>query len=291
MPLRPRPAHVGLAPPQPRPRRALTPKAKSTTCPAPAPPPAQAHRSRSQVLSMPCVCRGPPPGQADSPQSWVVLPAAWDAPKHPDRAARLPHTRPVLQCSRPLLPDPTAQVPKPALRTDLLPVTGRPVAGSSFAQQTRLHGHLSASGRAPARGRHGATAGLRGWARQLRTRGQGQHVGERPRAVEHQVELCSRHPAKHGGRRGPKLPPHFFLESPESENHSEAEHRSDCTRGRRRTAEVLTATRGTTSEPATGRGLQVSATDAVVSALNRHAERPRTARTAVGRPREGARPR
>lgn len=239
---------------------------------------------------MPCVCRGPPPGHADSPQSWVVLPAAWDAPKHPDRAARLPHTRPVLQCSRPLLPDPTAQVPKPALRTDPLPVTGRPVAGSSFAQQTRLHGHLSASGRAPARGRHGATAGLRGWARQLRTRRQGQHVGERPRAVEHQVELCSRHPAKHGGRRGPKLPPHFFLESPESEKHSEAEHRSDCTRGRRRTAEVLTATRGTTSEPATGRGLQVSATDAVVSALNRHAERPRTARTAVGRPRRSPPP-
>lgn len=170
----------------------------------------------------------------------------------------------------------------PSLRTDPLPVTGRPVARSSLARQTRLQGHLSVSGCAPARGRHGATAGLRGSARQLRTHGQGQHVGERPCAVEHHVELCGRHQAKHGGRRGPKMPSHFFLESPESENHSEPEHRSDCTRWRQRKAHVLTATRwnhvpdGDSVRPA------VRQTDALAGALNRHAEWPRTARTAAG---------
>ena len=44
-----------------------------------------------------------------------------------------------------------------------------------------------------------------------RTHGQGQHVGERPCAVEHQMELRGRDPAEEGGHRGPELPPHFLL--------------------------------------------------------------------------------
>lgn len=62
---------------------------------------------------------------------------------------------------------------------------------------------------------------------QLRTCGQGQHVGECPCAVEHQVELCGRHPAEHGGRCHPKMPSHFFLKSPESKNHTKSEDSSD----------------------------------------------------------------
>ena len=95
--------------------------------------------------------------------------------------------------------------------------------GGSY-RQAGPHSPITWQGCPESSGRRGTTEGH---ALQLRTHRQGQHVGEHPCAVEHQVELRGRHPAEHGGRHGPKLPLHFFLQSPESRNHSESEDRSD----------------------------------------------------------------
>lgn len=103
----------------------------------------------------------------------------------------------------------------------------RPTASSDClagAQQTPTHLSPGRCAPNPARGM-GAIAGSD--RRQLRTHGQGQHVGECPRAVEHQVELRGRHPAEHGGRRGPEMPSHFFLQSPKSKYHSESKDGSN----------------------------------------------------------------
>lgn len=161
-----------------------------------------------------------------------ALPSPWGTPRTPQASCCHPkslqslHGEPSQVC--PLL----ESAPQPSeSRHHAHPRLSCPWAflqchmGSSCHQ---MPPHLSPGSCAlsPARGM-GVTARPDQHTHQLRTHRQGQHVGERPRAVEHQVELCGRHPAEHGGCHGPKMPSHFLLQSPESKNHAKSEDCSD----------------------------------------------------------------